>query len=201
MPRREPNHWPRARSALALAALVLAAGCASTTAPSGWLPGAEEAQRDAYGGWIEVHPREGLQPKRILGELIAVAPDSLHVLTIAGLVGFARGDVERATLFGYESPAAAFGGWTALGTLSTLSHGFGLIYSAPVWLITGIGVTANASREARIQYPQDGWLVMRPHARFPAGWPEGLDRSTLSIKPGTPADPPERYRHRTFLDR
>lgn len=200
-----------ARRAVALGALAGAAGCASSSAPYHWLPEAELAQQEAFGGWIEVRTRDGVAPERVDGELIVVTADSLHILTTTGLASIARGDIKRAVLSGYNADSGALAGWTALGTVSTLSHGFGLIFSAPVWVITGIGSSASVSRAAQVVYPkyrgatgpqlQQRWDTLRPFARFPGGWPSGLDRASLRPRPFEVLPAKERYRHRGILDR
>ncbi|HEX6739774.1 MAG TPA: hypothetical protein VF310_15955, partial [Vicinamibacteria bacterium] len=67
---------------LALAAALAAQGCAVHSAPPGWLPAAKDLPRWCRGAWIDVDPGPG---RKIVGELIAVGPDGIHVLTEAGL--------------------------------------------------------------------------------------------------------------------
>ena len=66
----------RARAAVAftlLAALaMLQLGCAVRSAPRGWLPYAHEAQREAYGGWLEMSVGEADAPRIVQGELLAI---------------------------------------------------------------------------------------------------------------------------------
>ena len=73
-----------------------------------------------------------------------------------------------------------------LGTLSTVSHGFFLVFSAPVWIITSTVIWNNQTKTAVERYPDDfEWITldaMRVYARFPQGLPENLDRTKLEQK-------------------
>jgi hypothetical protein len=69
---------------------------------------------------------------------------------------------------------AGLGAWTFLGTLSTASHGYFLVFSAPAWLITGISTTA-VSAKGTTNVPANAGEIpaLWQFARFPQGWPRG----------------------------
>jgi hypothetical protein len=146
---------------------------------------------------------------RVHGELLAVTADSLFVLRPAGDPGARRenivGDdpyrhrmsvrapedtvivlprdrVLRVQLTGYQTPASEPAVWTTLGTISTLSHGFLLVLSAPFWIVAGSAISASYSREGETKYPKKDWNSLRTFARFPQGWPSGLDRRVLRAR-------------------
>jgi hypothetical protein len=148
-------------------------GCATTKAPAGWLPSAEEAQQRTLGGWIEVRGKIDALPSSSAGELIAISADSIYVLSADSLTVFALPDVYRARLFGYATNYPALGVWTAVGLLSTMSHGAALIFSAPMWLIGGTAATSAQSRKPLLEYPRHSWHRLRAFARFPQGLPPG----------------------------
>ncbi len=230
---------------------LLVAGCASNTAPRGWLPPASESQATAYGGWISVRLKKGaglpaaaeegvvferrvlvrkrpdrraarvailhrgrrvrvvrrekgwceieLQDgrsgwllrrnlklsgrDRIDGELIAVNEDTVFVLSLSGLKAIAKTDIQWAKLTGYDSRYGQLGYWATLGTLSTAFHGWLLLVSAPVWMLTGITVTALQSHVPELKYPSASWDELRKYARFPQGLPAGVERRRLKPKP------------------
>jgi hypothetical protein len=166
----------------AVSALLLLAGtaCFYTTAPKGWLPTAAEAQRDAYGGWIMVEYKAGVQRRTVQGELIAATQDSVHVLTADSIVALPTPIVISGTLTAYDAKVRTLQLWTVLGAVSTLSHGAGLILSAPVWLIAGVSATAAASKAPRVESTKPGDI--RAYARFPQGIPPGLDPRSLRQK-------------------
>jgi hypothetical protein len=166
--------------------VAVAAGCATSSAPRGFLRPPLEAQRSAYGGWIEVtlvresHARTS---DTLSGELIAVGDDSIFVLGAAGLRALAVPRIARARLMAYDAQYGALASWTLLGVLSTASHGLGLILSAPVWILAGTGATSSQSRAPLHEVTQPGNLPsLRPFARFPQGLPPGLDRRTLFLR-------------------
>jgi hypothetical protein len=175
----------RRPAASAASLLLLCTACFYTTAPEGWLPTPAVAQQQAYGGWIKVDYAEGNGSRTVEGELIAAAPDSLYVLTTDSLVSLATGTITSATLTAYDSRFGATMTWGILGAVSTLSHGWFLILSLPMWVIAGTTTSASASKGPRVQ-AVDGALL-RPYARFPQGLPPGLDRGTLRRK-ATPGD-------------
>ncbi|MBI5266912.1 MAG: hypothetical protein HY851_06735 [candidate division Zixibacteria bacterium] len=164
--------------------LEILAGCAGTTAPRGWLPTAAESQTLAYGAWARV---EILDTNLVFeGELIAAVHDTLFVLgdTIAGLP---RKSLYRVTLTRYQQQHGSLAAWTLAGTLSTISHGWVLVLSAPTWIASGIGASAGVSREplVRPRLPKSGSMPretlenLSQYARFPQGFPESIDRSTI----------------------
>jgi hypothetical protein len=116
------------------------------------------------------------------GELIAVDRDSIHVLTQRGyLSSFGAREVNSVTLTTFTQPPG-MGTWLTVGTLSTASHGFYLVLTAPAWLIVG-GMSVNQARLAGRVTDRAGIRSLRAYARFPQGMPAGLARSTLSPKP------------------
>jgi hypothetical protein len=179
------------RRAAGGAALLLAA-CVANPAPSGWLPPAEVAAREAYGGWIvaETAP-DALKGVYVTGtaggwtgvegELIAVDPDTVFVLREAALVALPKTAVRNAQLFAYDAQWGGLAWWGVIGTLSTISNGGFLLLTAPLWIITSTATTASRSRAPRVELAEQGdrWAVMRLYARFPPGLPPGLDRQSL----------------------
>jgi hypothetical protein len=161
-------------------ALVIAGGCFHTTAPKGWLPTAVEAQREAYGGWIKLDFYVGVTPNAVHGELIAASHDSVHVLTSDSLVVVPTASVIAGTLTAYDAGHGALRLWTIVGAVSTVSHGFALILTAPVWIVGGSYATASASKAPRVESTDTS--LLRMYARFPQGLPPGLDARSLRQK-------------------
>ncbi len=169
-------------------ALVFAA-CVANPAPSGWLAPAGDAQRDPYGGWIQLDVRPAAAADtstRVEGELIAVHPDSIFVLTPDGVFhAFARSDVVFARVAFFSASWGLLALWSTLGTLGTISHGYYLALSAPAWLIAGSIATAGYSRSPLAQAAsdeEDRWRALSHYARFPAGLPVDIERGALKPK-------------------
>lgn len=171
---------PRWAVVSSVCVLAFVSGCFRTTAPRGWLPTAVEAQRDAYGGWIQVDFNTGVRRNTVHGELIAATSDSVHVLTSDSLVAVPTASVIAGTLTAFDAQHGALRLWTVLGAVSTLSHGFALVLTAPAWAIAGSVATASASKTPRVESTDP--LLLRMYARFPQGLPPGLDARTLRQK-------------------
>ncbi len=161
---------------------LFAMGCASTTAPPKWLSLPQETQRLAYGGWISINYQNNRLPSEVHGELIAVHPDSVFVLVPNNLLGIPTAQIAKAKLTAFAANTAPLALWSILGTLSTLSHGVGLIISAPVWIISGTAATSAQSYTPQLSFPKKSWNEFRPFARFPNGLPPGFERRTLRPK-------------------
>ena len=186
----------RVAGLLAIVTLASQCGCAGSMAQHGWLPYAQEAQREGYGGWIEVAARAQPDAPRLSGELLAVADDSVLVLTRTGVSGCALADVLHATVEDYDPRSGDVARMTLAGTLTSVSTGVGLILVAPLWIVAGSissaslshdgQVTMDASRPAATRgggkAGRRSWKDLRLFARFPQGMPAGLDRSQLHLR-------------------
>jgi hypothetical protein len=150
-----------------LSLLVLVAGCASNPAPSGVLPTPEELATTAHGGYVLVWHRSGAQTQ---GELLAAGKDQVWVLTDRGASAIPVSEIESMRMAIYR-------------TISTLSHGFFLVISVPVWLITTAISTGVESRRALLDYPEVPLSKFGHWARYPQGMPP------TQPAPGPPAVP------------
>ncbi len=176
---------PRMSTLVVLCLLAATAvGCASNTAPRGWLPSPEEAERESYGGWISVRCVESTDDcVETHGELIAVDGDSVFVLKSSTLRAIPWTSVSEATLTGYNAGTENLVVWGTLGTALTVSHGYFLAASLPIWLITSITSAAAHSHHPERKYPRDNPWQLREFARFPQGLPEGVPREALRPVP------------------
>jgi len=147
----------------------------------------ELVARDGHGGWIVVTDRQGAE---IAGELIAIDPGAVRVLGTTGLVSVARSDVASARLWAWDAEHGRVGVWGGLGTLSTISHGFFLVISAPIWLVTTAVTAAVATHAPIVSYPDDGWDKLAIWARFPQGMPAGVYAGDLVQQHRAPAPAP-----------
>lgn len=151
--------------------------CARSPSPAGWLAPARQAQADPYGAWIVI-TRLGGSPVES-GEFLAVERDSVFVLSSNREVRtIPRDSVLRAEIWFYDAEWGKLAGWTALGSLSTISNGFFLILTFPAWAIGGSIATALQSRAPLYQVDRPyAWDGARMYARFPAGLPANLPRT------------------------
>jgi len=171
----------RVRSAVVAVTLGVMA-CQPNPAPSHWLPTPVETPEWVYGGWIELEMKR-VDPRAAAslwgGELLAVSADSAWILTDNGATVVARANVTRATLIGWDPETDKLVLWSVIGTVSTLSNGAFLLFTAPAWIIGGSLATASQSRRPVIRTDQGDWLSLRLYARFPQGIPAGLALTAL----------------------
>ena len=174
------NRIDRALRLMVTVLLCGTVGCSSTGAPKGWLAPAQQAALDPFGAWIKIEP--GIEGPFLAGEFVGVSIDSVFVLGVSGLQGVAKVDIERAKIAHFDSQFDQPGGWVGLWTFSTLSHGWYLVLSAPVWILAGSLSVGAHSRTPLEHYPRDDWESLRFYARFPQGVPEGLRGMDLQEK-------------------
>lgn len=153
---------------------LLSTGCvSSSSAPDDFLAPVEETGRHPFGGWIEI-TRSG-SDSLVVGELLAVHEDSVFVLGPGAepdLTAVARADISDAEMFAYDARFGRLAGWTAAGTLGTISHGLFLIFTGPIWIITGTSAASIQSRQPRLRRSDDdSWNAFRLYSRYPAGLP------------------------------
>ena len=77
----------------------------------------------------------------------------------------------------YHVDPTGLGLASLLGTASTISNGYYLVFTAPLWIITGSIATFTYAREPVVSLGSDAARDLRPFARFPIGMPAGLDAS------------------------
>ena len=51
--------------------------------------------------------------------------------------------VHDAKVVSFDPQQERVGGWATAGSISTLSHGVGLLISAPVWIVSGVAMTSG----------------------------------------------------------
>lgn len=168
-----------------LVVALWATGCASTTAPRGFLPDLDAMDRHVYGGWAECMLVGGVAA----GELLAVDRDSLVLLSGRTVRTVPMNSISSMFVTGYDASAGGMAAWTVLGTLSTITHGVGLILSAPVWLLVGTISSVSYSYTPResvtrrdLDHPVSAARAierLRMYARYPQGLPESLDHGAL----------------------
>lgn len=117
------------------------------------------------------------------GELIAASRDSLWIFHGSRLVSVSHQSVQSGRVIGWNAGASEVLGWTVLGTLSTISNGFFLVGTAPLWMIVG-GISGQTQAAKPVQqFTVEDWTRLAPWARFPQGIPKGFSLDSLRPKP------------------
>jgi hypothetical protein len=167
-----------------LAPLFLAVACAGNPAPEGFLPSPAQAPQDVYGAWIQVTLSAGRHDSTIAGELIAARTDTVWILPDSGgVVAVPTSTVKQGRVARYTSQAGAVAGFATLGVVSTISNGFLLGITAPLWIITGIVASSNETRAPLRSVPPLAWADVAAYARFPQGLPPGIDFAEIRPRP------------------
>lgn len=110
----------------------------------------------------------------VVGELLACDGDGLYLRVHTDRtrwVQLDRRDWHTLEVDGSQNYLAA-GLWSGAGALSTLTHGWFLVISAPIWAVTGAISTATAGPRSEVLDACS--MEVRSHARWPQGLPEGL---------------------------
>jgi hypothetical protein len=198
-----------------LLALVLAASCASNPTPYKWRVSPEVAISSGKGAYALITRKDKLT---VDGELIATTNATVAVLTPMGhLVAIPYDQVHELELGVHDTNEGWFAAWGVLGSFSTLTHGYFLVYTLPAWIVTSVAATwaethrglftcepSNARPRSRPvdadpEAPADsatlGELMFKScladagaYARFPQGLPTGVGSAQLLGK--APVAPP-----------
>lgn len=152
--------------------LVALAGCtAATPAPPTARLSMHEAQRSPHGAWINVVTEQGA----FGGELLAIEPRDIVIETPRGVLRVPRPQVRSVSLAWYEADNSPVIAVNVLGTLSTLSHGVFLIFTAPILWWTGGTLTSRAQSRQGLESVHGAnaheLQALQVYARFPAGLP------------------------------
>jgi hypothetical protein len=158
---------------------MLAGGCATTYAPRGWLPETEAVPMSTYGGWIRVVTTETSDPseKKWLeysGEFIASDSEHIYIL-YDSLYVLHKDKITTSSIELDKKNTGLYSCWTAAGIASTISHGFYLIITAPLWIMFGIPSASGESfRDRYFAEPPDQiyWNDLNKFSRYPQGLSE-----------------------------
>jgi hypothetical protein len=168
-----------------LALVAALAGCMTNPDPRS--PSIQTMERNGFGGYVVLQTPDGY----VQGELISVEPGVVRVraLSTHTLSAVPIGRITKAQVYTYEANGY-FGAWGAVGALTTLSHGYFLVFTAPIWLISGGIATAVETHHVKLEWPGDSWREIAAWARFPQGMPPGLDPRALEAPLPPPPPPP-----------
>jgi hypothetical protein len=168
----------------ALLVCSIATSCVHNPDPSP--PSVQSVPKMRYGSYIVVELVGGAF---VSGELLAIDNGAVYVRTEVGptqTVPLHR--VRSADLYAYNSDWG-FGVWGALGTLMTISHGFLLVFSAPLWMISSGVVAGVESSHMKFEIPEDDISDLVKWARYPQGMPKNLGPPGAT-RPTTPTVQP-----------
>jgi hypothetical protein len=140
----------------------------------------KDAATTPYGVWANATLRSG---RLVSGELLAIDQQTAFLGLSTGLHVLPIPCISNLRLAVYEGDFVAPATLGFVGLLSTLSHGYILVFTAPVWgLTTGLTThSASARGHETIQAAASDQVERaRRFARFPTGLPPGYrERATV----------------------
>jgi hypothetical protein len=151
-------------------------GCATSYAPNNWLPDTDEVPQSTRGGWITVETEEiNNQPEtrwlQYSGEFIAVDEENIYVL-YDSLYIIPRVKILNSIIELDQKNTGIYGGWVVLGSLATISNGYYLALTFPLWMVAGIPAVSGESYRDRYEAESPGeiyWNAVNKYSRFPQG--------------------------------
>jgi hypothetical protein len=164
---------------------LLITGCATTYAPDNWLPETDDVPQNTHGGWIAVVTQEVTSQSdeewmEYSGEFIALDKDNVYVL-YDSLYVIAKNKIVNSVVDLDQKNTGIYALWVILGSLSTISNGYYLAITFPLWLIAGIPTASGESyRDMHDEeYPDEVyWNDVNKFSRFPQGV-ESINLSNL----------------------
>ena len=165
--------------------IFIIGGCAHSYAPNRWLPDTDQIQTEAYGGWLTIdYEPQNDKTIEIRGEYLTSDTSNVYVL-YDSLYIVPKLKITDAVLEIDDKNTSEYDGWTILGTASTLSHGWFLGFTFPMWLATGI--SASSGESFRDRYSEDHpdesyWIQIIKYSRFPQGLPDNINLKNLKRK-------------------
>lgn len=151
-------------------------------APRRSVPKRLDISTDAFGGWIFLNNYDS--EAEIQGEFITIGTDSLYIMVDGQVLAHDLDDIDKARVVLFNTNNSAYAIWTFLGFISTISNGYFLVFTGPMWLITGAAVNSGeAKRINYFDYPSYDWEELIKYARFPQGFPEGIN--LMDLRPRT----------------
>jgi hypothetical protein len=158
--------------------LLFTAVILSSCAAPGYLPFPNEVGVNQYGSFIHIHRITGTDIK---GELIALDSNQLIVLvpcnSSAKSVIVPMNEIRHFTL---RYARSKHYGWTIpVYTLATISHGFFLLFTAPVNFIVTVSVTTKGNKAYMYNDKNLTYEQLKMFARFPEGIPSTIDLASI----------------------
>jgi hypothetical protein len=161
---------------LIAASFIFLTGCATSYAPSGWLPETSEVPQDAYGGWLTIITEpDSLKPEekwmQYSGEFISFE-DSVIYLLYDSLYQIPKSKIAVSILELDEKNTTIYGFWVLGGSILAITNGYYAGITLPLWL--GAGIPSVVGESARDRYEMDYptteyWESIKMFSRFPQG--------------------------------
>jgi hypothetical protein len=128
----------------------------------------EVMQKGAHGAWIQLVAHDG---RALGGELLAIDASTIWVETLdRQTLEVDRANVAHGNVYTYVSEGG-MGVWGLFGTLSTISHGFFFLFTAPIWLISSSIAAGAEASHVELDLEDETLDDIAKWARYPQGMP------------------------------
>lgn len=148
-------------------------------APVAYLPTSDKIGEFQYGSYISIHTTE---KKSLKGELIAVNDNYVYLLNnSAGRVldSVPRNHIVDFKLKFANASTGLYAASIPLSALVTITHGFYLIFTMPLNVITTSIVAIDAGKAFEISKNSIRWDDLSIYARFPQGIPANVRKENI----------------------
>ena len=187
-------------SRISIIILITLTSCYFSKAPDNYLPKIDKLSTNTFGGWLIVdYADDSLNIvqisqsdrnnranfiNRIDGEFLSYEKDSVYILIFGDYIkAIHRDNINKVILELDKKNLWTYFIWGTLGTLSTISHGYYSIITAPLWIITSTGSAIFESKRDLIKSNNPDiffWVENKKFSRFPQGLPRGIDLKKIT---------------------
>jgi hypothetical protein len=170
--------------------ILLLTGCSRSLAPSAYKYSIYDTERQISGCWTDVKiisSKSNQGEVFVSGELIAIEPDTMYLLSLSKLETISLDSVNEVILRMYQNRAGKFILATTLlyatniaGAIINDSGGF-LLIGIP-GLLTGTIISLIESSKSNLRCSNKYDISdLKKFARFPQGIPQGIDKSRFHL--------------------
>lgn len=160
---------------------ILAISLVSCTAP-GYLSTSDKIDVNPYGARIVVHSRTS---PAIAGELISVDTSKIIVLKDINFTGRSErttvtipiNEINRYTV--QYARSKSYGWSLPVFTLATISHGWWLVFTAPLNILVTSLVISTGNTDFQYKSKNISYEELKMFSRFPQGIPQNIDLSAI----------------------
>ncbi|GAA4934995.1 hypothetical protein GCM10023314_04200 [Algibacter agarivorans] len=119
---------------------------------------------------------------RVIGEIIEVENNYVKLLQVDNkeIITISQNDIKQAQVLVSLSAnnQKALNNWAGLLNLASLGHGYFMVFTVPINLVSSASIHARGVY--RMKIPDDvDWHELHKFARFPQGIPESIDENLI----------------------
>jgi len=148
-----------------------------------YVPLPKDYKYNVNGSYVMINSKES---GKVVGEIITVDDNSMSLLPV-NVAGLKIITIEKTEDLDFDimlcsssDNPQAITAWAAAMNLTSLGHGYGLVFSLPINAATGIALATDIKNPYSVQYPEGvDWARLHKFARFPQGLPDGVELNDI----------------------